>query len=225
MMRDVFVLRSFYDLDEFIAEEVEKSQSADTVLGVGFYSVRPAKNKAAGIEIQTTPPHLKSKIIEFIAAGQFSPLEDTVFFVGGSAASVTLPWTKAKTSANEQESPLCRWLLLGLVVNKQTDKSNSAEDLVREYLSRAFQKVLSLRPGAVVVLADAALISQTLNENGLRCNPTQVLREIVNFLVEENVHPRTALLCRTNADFDEIVAYSRSLLMRSPHAETVQFRL
>lgn len=222
MKRDLYVLRNFYDLDEFVSKETQTVETAESIIGVGFYSVKLSKN-GPGVEINTTPPHLKARVLELIGAGQFSPFEDTCFFVGGTKAGTILPWTSKRISPQNVNSILSRWLVVGLVV--PNGKRGKADDLIREFLQKAFQKILTLRPSAVVALADADLIAETLRANGVPCERVQVLRELVNFLVEESVHPRTAILCHNPADFEEIVGYSRTMMARSPYGESVSFHL
>lgn len=221
MRRDLFFLKNYFDLDEFLAAENAGGAGLENILGVGLYSANKAKQPATGIEISVSPPHLKARILDLVTKGFFSPLDEPLFFVGGSEANVKMPWYLSADAQTKGYPALSRWLLIGLLP-KFLQSNVSWDEALREALRNAFAKVLEMRPPAVVFLADTELIASFMQSYGVKVAAPNLRSEILHWFVEDNVHPRTAILCRSEDEFEDLVAESRTILKST---DAVQFHL
>lgn len=224
MKRDIFVLKSFFDLDEFLSKQFVDVRELEAVLGIGFYRALKSKEHT-GVELSVSPPHLKPKILELVGKGFFSPLDEPLFFVGGSEASAKMPWARlAQKKGGEPERALSRWLLCGLLP-KNLNVGMRGEEIFGDLLRSAFAKILELRPSAVVFLADFELIQEYFVRSGISSDAKQLAIELMTWLVEESMHPRTAIVCKNESDFEILVAHSKKLLLGARMGEAVTFHL
>lgn len=226
MKREIYLVENFYRLDELLYQLHDSTQSG-TPLAVGFYKARKAN--APGVEISVTPQFLRPHILSLIEDGQFSPLESGLFLWAGPEAANDLPW-KLSRSVHSNQSPLSRWLLLGLnsAGVGQTGLQVAVDPLsgvehIREFLTKMFRNVLELRPSVVVFLFDVSAFSFHLQQSGVRVEENEVFNEVLSWLVEDCIHPKLAIVFKNETEFKRASQRSHGMIAKNHIARDVTF--
>lgn len=229
MKRELFLIHNFYRLDELLAHSNDASGAENGPLAVGFYKTKRAVLPATGIEILVTPHFLRPHILTLIEDGQFSPLESGFFLWAGPDAGADLPW-KLSRPENIKQSPLSRWLLLGLnssgIGNNRMQSASeplSAVEHVREFLNALFKNILELRPNMVVFLFDIQAISYHLTQHGISATEASIFDEVFSWLVEDCLHPKLAIVFKSENDFRRASQSAHSMVALQNIARDVEF--
>lgn len=226
MKREIYLVENFYRLDELLFQLNDAAQTGGP-LAVGFYKARKAN--APGVEISVTPQFLRPHILTLVEDGQFSPLESGLFLWAGPEAANDLPWQLSR-GTNSKQSPLSRWLLLGLNSTGVGQSGLqvaidplSAVEHIREFLTKLFRNVLELRPSVVVFLFDVSAFSFHLQQSGVRVDENEVFNEVLSWLVEDCIHPKLAIVFKNENDFKRASQRSHGMVTKSHIARDVTF--
>jgi hypothetical protein len=118
------------------------------------------------------------------------------------------------------------------------------EESLYSFFSYLQGRVLDLRPAALVIFLESLLISEyflalamwktkvSTNKSWsdfCALNPAERIyfidKMVVNWLMDEGLHPSVAIVCRNTTEQEALMVYSNACLVRSPASAPYSFRL
>jgi len=131
-----------------------------------------------------------------------------------------------------------------LTCHRELAEAQGISDAVAVLLREMFRRVLNMRASTVLFAPDTQMLEIFFSEMArwrltqgyfarlrdfLRLPPVDrrelILREMLVWLVEESVNDRVIVLCRSPAEYDQLVLDSRYLLRNIAIPQPIQFRL